>query len=134
MSRLALNDPIPSTATEHSVLAALEDFLSSSNQHQQVPPLPPSSPITLAGNDQVSPSPALHPSLLTQCKRSAQDDEGLDTSLREISLTGCKTTRHETPAPLLPPPVKNGRLLSLKIDRQCCRWVKTAYFFFVANT
>ncbi|KAM7536939.1 hypothetical protein Aperf_G00000075639 [Anoplocephala perfoliata] len=122
MSRLALNDPTPSTNTDHSDLAALEDFLTSSlNQHPldtvHVPPSPaptlsPSFRDRVVGlpGEQIRPlSPSL---LIQQCKRSAQDDEiGLDAGLREISLVGGKTTRQaNAPFPLMPPPVKNGRL------------------------
>lgn len=126
MSRLALSDPAPSTSTEHSVLAALEDFLSSScNQHPpdtvHIPPPPPPPPPPTSSpsfRDRVVGLPGekirpLSPSLLIQqCKRSAQDDEvGLDAGLREISLVGGKTTRQaNAPFPLMPPPVKNGRL------------------------
>ncbi|KAL5968784.1 Transcription factor CP2 [Taenia solium] len=113
ISRLALNDPAPSATTEHSALAALEDFLSSGNQHQQTP-LPPPSLSTLqrgvAVVDATSISP-LCPSLLMQCKRSAQDREGLDAGLLEFNLMGRKATRQATaPVPFPSPPVKNGRL------------------------
>ncbi|VDK35228.1 unnamed protein product [Taenia asiatica] len=113
MSRLALNDPVPSATTEHSALAALEDFLSSGNQHQQTP-LPPPPLLTpqrgvaVVGATSISP---LCPSLLMQCKRSAQDREGPDAGLLEFNLMGRKATRQATaPVSFPPPPVKNGRL------------------------
>ncbi|VDO08787.1 unnamed protein product [Rodentolepis nana] len=138
MSRLALSDPVPASP-DHSVLAALEDFLSSScNQHpvddiSHVPyPTPParnvqqSLPTTSSSSfrdrvvvDQQIRPPS--PSMLVQqqqCKRLAQDDEvGLDMGLSEISLVGGKTHLRlaNGSAPLMPPPVKNGRLFDLGV-------------------
>lgn len=125
MSRLALNDPAPSATTEHSVLAALEDFLSSGTQRQQPPPLQPPPLSTLqqgvATVDATSVNP-LCSSLLMQCKRSAQDGGGLDASLCETNPMGRKTTRHAAASvPFLPPPVKNGRLFGQDASRDCFR-------------
>ncbi|VUZ50735.1 unnamed protein product [Hymenolepis diminuta] len=143
MSRLALNDPAPSASPDHSVLAALEDFLSSScNQHSVdlVPhvahPTPPSlrmqQPLPSSASSfrervvveqQIRP---LSPSLQVQqqqCKRSAQDDEvGLDMGLSEISLVGGKTHLQQVngSAPLMPPPVKNGRLFEQRVGGVYC--------------
>lgn len=126
MSRLALNDPAPSATTEHSVLAALEDFLSSGNQHQQ-PSLPPPPFSTtqrgVAAVDATSVSP-IYPSLLMQCKRSARDGEGSDAGLLEFNLMGRKATRQATaPVPFPPPPVKNGRLFGQETSGDSFRLV-----------
>ncbi|VDM33940.1 unnamed protein product [Hydatigera taeniaeformis] len=123
ISRLALNDPAPSATPEHSVLAALEDFLSSGNQHQQ-PLLPP--PTVLASDrgvaavDATTTSP-LCPSLI-QSKSSAQDNEGLDVGPLEFNLIGRKATRQATaPVPFPPPPVKNGRHFGQEGSGDCFR-------------
>lgn len=146
MSRLALNDPLPSADPDHSVLAALEDFLSSSCSQQPVEattsaprptppplPIPPGAPIASSsstvtsaafrdrmGVDQQlrphSPSIQVHQQQL--CKRSAQDDEvGLDMELRAISLAGRQVNG---PVPLMPPPVKNGRLFEERAEEEYC--------------
>lgn len=68
----------------------------------------------------------LSPSLQVQqqqCKRSAQDDEvGLDMGLSEISLVGGKTHLRQVngSAPLMPPPVKNGRLFEQRVGGVYC--------------
>ncbi|VDD78437.1 unnamed protein product [Mesocestoides corti] len=106
MSRLAIKDSVPSTTTKCSVLAALDDFLSSGSQQHQTP-LQQRKPTALST---ATTTTRLAPSLL-QCKRSAQDDESLDEGLREISLVGGNGVRQATASvPLHPPPVKNGRL------------------------
>ncbi|VDL65193.1 unnamed protein product [Hymenolepis diminuta] len=140
MSRLALNDPAPSASPDHSVLAALEDFLSSScNQHSVdlVPHVPHPTPPPLRMQQPLASSASsfrervvveqqirpLSPSLQVQCKRSAQDDEvGLDMGLSEISLVGGKTHLQQVngSAPLMPPPVKNGRLFEQRVGGVYC--------------
>ncbi len=102
MSRLAIDDSQAHASTDHSILAALDDFLSATPS-APLPPSPNPSPLSVPHR---TPPPS---ALATQCKRSAQDDdESLDVDLSGISLV--RETLGATP--LHPPPTKNGRLFS----------------------